>query len=61
MTTIEAVPVPPPSWGEAYAIFSVWIRQEHRGARQRQGISFRAADDMQDLWHWIRFAEASDA
>ncbi len=61
MTMIEAAPVPPPSWGDAYAIFSAWIRQEHRGARQRAGVSFRAALDMQDLWHWIRRVEGSDA
>lgn len=45
----------------AYAIFSSWILQEHHGARQRCGVSFRAALDIQDLWRWIGQAETANA
>lgn len=45
----------------AYAIFSAWMRGEHRGARQRQGKPFRAASDMHDLWAWIRNGGRADA
>jgi hypothetical protein len=38
---------------QAYEILSAWIRLEHAGARRRQGVSFRAALDMQDLWRWV--------
>jgi hypothetical protein len=37
----------------AYQILAGWIRLEHAGARRREAVSFRAADDMQDLWTWI--------
>ncbi len=44
---------------DAYEILSAWIRLEHDGARRRQGVSFRAARDMQDLWQWITRDAAS--
>lgn len=37
----------------AHTILSAWMRQEHRGARGRRAVSFRAAADMQDLWKAI--------
>lgn len=38
---------------DALAILMAWVKAEHRGARQRNPVSFRAAADMQDLWKWI--------
>lgn len=36
-----------------FGILSDWVRAEHVGARRRNAVSFRSAQDIQDLWAWL--------